>query len=76
MTTDAISGKTISVPWKDFANFMLEELELQGQIILEESRTVTAISPGPVPVVLLARKGDANWALNEVERILATRGVA
>jgi len=72
MTTDVISGKTTSGPWKDFANFMLEELDLQGQIILEESRTVTAISPGPVPVVLLARKGDANWALKEVESLINT----
>ena len=70
MTTDAISGKSISGPWKDYASFMLEDLQEQGQIILIESRTVTAILPGPVPIVFLARKGDADWALKEVELLI------
>ncbi len=72
MTIDATSTRTTSGPWKDYASFMLEELAAQGRIVLAESRTITAISPGPVPVVLLARNRDANWALDQVERIIST----
>ena len=76
MTTDDSFTKTTSALWRDYAPFMLEELAARGRIAMGPSRSRTAVLPGPVPVVLLARSDDAAWALERVESMIHTGEVA
>lgn len=48
---------------------------LEGKIALGPGR-ITAVSPGPVPCVLLAKNKDADWALDTVQVILSAKGGA
>jgi len=75
MSNGLTSLKTSSGPWTAYALSLLEELAFQGQIRLGTSRTMSLVFRASIPVVLLAKSIDADWALEQIEGILITTEV-
>lgn len=70
MTSGDSSSRMYSGPWIAYALWALQAHAQAGRIILGPSRVASLVMPAPIPVVLLASRDDAEWALDAVELLL------
>jgi len=70
MSNASSSSRISSGPFPVYALSLLEDLDAEEKIILGKSRTCTLIFQGVIPVVLLARKADADWVFEMLESFL------
>jgi len=70
MSNASSSSRISSGPLTVFALSLLENMATDGEILLGKSRTYTLIFQAVIPVVLLAKNSDADWALEVLETII------